>query len=150
MSCWVHNNLTHMTCPSGVSQTLLSASTPRQCVTCRCSALPQTNLTWLDLSFNRIAVLEGVEKLTKLQDLSLFNNQISSLQGLDTLQGLHVLSIGKQHITLPNFPGGTKHSLQANVVAIQVLLPPFCARNLPSCQHLPVQLHLRNSTALLY
>lgn len=55
----------------------------------------QTNLTWLDLSFNRITALEGLDNLAKLQDLSVFNNQISSLQGLDKLQSLHVLSIGK-------------------------------------------------------
>lgn len=59
-----------------------------------CTLLLQTNLTWLDLSFNRITAIEGLEQLTKLQDLSLFNNQISSLQGLDTLQNLNVLSIG--------------------------------------------------------
>jgi hypothetical protein len=56
----------------------------------------QTNLTWLDLSFNRITAIEGLEQLTRLSDLSLFNNQISSLQGLDTLQNLNVLSIGQQ------------------------------------------------------
>jgi hypothetical protein len=58
--------------------------------------LLQTNLTWLDLSFNQISAIEGLEQLTKLQDLSVFNNQISSLQGLDTLQNLNVLSIGEQ------------------------------------------------------
>lgn len=56
----------------------------------------QTNLTWLDLSFNQLSAIEGLEQLIKLQDLSLFNNQISSLQGLDTLQNLNVLSIGEQ------------------------------------------------------
>lgn len=64
--------------------------------TCCTVLLLQTNLTWLDLSFNQINAIEGLEQLTKLQDLSLFNNQISSLQGLDTLQNLNVLSIGEQ------------------------------------------------------
>jgi Leucine-rich repeat (LRR) protein len=58
--------------------------------------LLQTNLTWLDLSFNRITALEGLEQLTKLQDLSLYNNQIPVLKGLDTLKDLNVLSIGEQ------------------------------------------------------
>lgn len=58
--------------------------------------LSQTNLTWLDLSFNHITAIEGLEQLTHVSDLSLFNNQISSLQGLDTLQNLNVLSIGQQ------------------------------------------------------
>lgn len=58
--------------------------------------LLQTNLTWLDLSFNQISEIQGLEQLTKLQDLSLFNNQIACLQGLDTLQNLNVLSIGER------------------------------------------------------
>lgn len=30
------------------------------------------NLTWLDLSFNMISTIEGLEKCTKLTDLTLF------------------------------------------------------------------------------
>jgi Leucine-rich repeat (LRR) protein len=52
------------------------------------------------LSFNRVTALEGLEQLTKLQDLSLFNNQISNLQGLDSLKKLNVLSIGVQLLQL--------------------------------------------------
>lgn len=37
------------------------------------------NLEWLDLSFNLIEKIEGLEKLTKLTDLSLFSNNISKL-----------------------------------------------------------------------
>jgi Leucine-rich repeat (LRR) protein len=37
------------------------------------------NLEWLDLSFNLIEKIEGLEKLTKLTDLSLFSNNISRL-----------------------------------------------------------------------
>ena len=37
------------------------------------------NLEWLDLSFNLIEKIEGLEKLTKLSDLSLFSNNISKL-----------------------------------------------------------------------
>ncbi len=36
----------------------------------------QVNLTWLDLSFNKITKIEGLEKLVKLEDVSLFNNQV--------------------------------------------------------------------------
>jgi hypothetical protein len=35
------------------------------------------NLEWLDLSFNLIDKISGLEKLTKLTDLSLFSNNIS-------------------------------------------------------------------------
>jgi Leucine-rich repeat (LRR) protein len=54
----------------------------------------QVNLTWLDLSFNKITKIEGLETLTKLVDLSLFNNQISEIEGLDTLTELNVFSLG--------------------------------------------------------
>ena len=33
---------------------------------------------WLDLSFNNISKIEGLDKLTKLTDLSLFNNLIQA------------------------------------------------------------------------
>ncbi len=55
----------------------------------------QTNLTWLDLSFNKIAKIEGLETLTKLSDLSLYNNAISVIEGLETLTELNVLSLGE-------------------------------------------------------
>lgn len=54
----------------------------------------QVNLEWLDLSFNNISKLEGLETLTKLKDLSVFNNNIAKLEGLDTLTSLQVLSVG--------------------------------------------------------
>jgi Leucine-rich repeat (LRR) protein len=55
----------------------------------------QTNLTWLDLSFNKISKIQGLDSLVKLTDLSLFANEISVLEGLDTLRDLQVLSIGE-------------------------------------------------------
>lgn len=55
----------------------------------------QTNLTWLDLSFNKITKIEGLETLTKLTDLSLYNNQISEIENLDTLVNLNALSLGE-------------------------------------------------------
>ena len=36
------------------------------------------HLEWLDLSFNNISKIEGLDKLTKLTDLSLFANRIRS------------------------------------------------------------------------
>lgn len=59
----------------------------------------QTNLTWLDLSFNKICKIEGLDTLTKLMDLSLFNNQISTIENLDNLVHLNVLSLGKDDTT---------------------------------------------------
>jgi Leucine-rich repeat (LRR) protein len=55
----------------------------------------QTNLTWLDLSFNKIQTIEGLSSLTRLQDLSLFSNAITTIEGLDNLPNLNVLSLGE-------------------------------------------------------
>ena len=52
------------------------------------------NLEWLDLSFNLIRKIEGLDSLTKITDLSLYNNKIEELSGLDNLNKLNVLSVG--------------------------------------------------------
>ena len=52
------------------------------------------NLTWLDLSFNLIEKIEGLDNLVLLEDLSLFSNHIKKLEGLDKLENLNVLSVG--------------------------------------------------------
>ena len=54
----------------------------------------QTNLTWLDLSFNSITKIEGLDTLVNLTDLSLLDNKISELEGLDNLKKLQCLSLG--------------------------------------------------------
>ena len=51
-----------------------------------------------DLSFNNIEVIEGLTKLTKLKDLTLYNNRISQLENMDMLTELHVLSIGNNKL----------------------------------------------------
>lgn len=48
----------------------------------------------LDLSFNNIEKINGLENLVNLTDLSLHHNHITKLEGLDTLTKLDVLSIG--------------------------------------------------------
>lgn len=50
------------------------------------------------MSFNNIAKIEGLSKLTKLTDLSLHNNKITRLENMDELQQLQVLSIGNNQI----------------------------------------------------
>lgn len=52
----------------------------------------QTNLTWLDLSFNKISKIEGLDTLTKLIDISLFSNQIETIENLDKQVGLQPAS----------------------------------------------------------
>ena len=56
------------------------------------------NLTWLDLSFNLIEKIEGLDKLSVLEDLSLFSNRISKLENLDYLTNLNVLSVGNNEL----------------------------------------------------
>lgn len=43
--------------------------------------------------------IEGIDKLTKITDLSLYSNRIKVLSGLENLNNLNVLSIGKNLIT---------------------------------------------------
>ena len=57
-------------------------------------------MTWLDLSFNQITKLEGLSKLTKLTDLSLFNNKLDKIENIQALQDLVVLSLGKALLQL--------------------------------------------------
>ena len=52
----------------------------------------------IDLSFNNIEVIEGLDTLVKLRDLTLFNNRITRIENMDTLVHLHVLSIGNNNI----------------------------------------------------
>lgn len=56
-----------------------------------------TNIS--DLSFNNIEMIEGLDKLKKLQDLTLYNNRISCIENMDQLTNLHVFSIGNNRLT---------------------------------------------------
>lgn len=51
-----------------------------------------------DLSFNHIDKIEGLSKLTRLLDLSLYNNKLTILEGLDALEDLAALSVGNNLI----------------------------------------------------
>jgi Leucine-rich repeat (LRR) protein len=53
---------------------------------------------FLDLSFNNIAKIEGLDQLWQLTDLSLFNNRITKLENLDPLTQLNVLSVGNNEL----------------------------------------------------
>lgn len=43
-------------------------------------------------------MIEGLEHLTKLEDVTLFNNRISRIENMDSLTALHVFSIGNNDI----------------------------------------------------
>ena len=54
--------------------------------------------TSIDLSFNKIKKIEGLETLAKLEDLSLCNNEIEKIVGLDSCLALNALSLGNNKI----------------------------------------------------
>ncbi len=58
-------------------------------------------------------MIEGLDKLTKIEDLTLYNNRISRLENMDALTQLHIFSIGNNQLKelenvsfpfLSNFP----------------------------------------------
>ena len=51
-----------------------------------------------DLSFNNIEVMEGLDKLSKMKDLTLYNNRISKIENMESLSQLHVFSIGNNNL----------------------------------------------------
>lgn len=52
----------------------------------------------VDLSFNNIKEIKGLEKLKNLQDLSLFSNFITKIENLDGCALLNVFSIGNNKL----------------------------------------------------
>lgn len=52
----------------------------------------------LDLSFNCIRKIEGLEKLKELTDLTLFGNYIEHIDGLHNNNKLNVFSIGNNKL----------------------------------------------------
>eukprot|EP01015_Nassula_variabilis_P029557 TRINITY_DN634_c0_g1_i1.p1 TRINITY_DN634_c0_g1~~TRINITY_DN634_c0_g1_i1.p1 ORF type:complete len:482 (+),score=126.08 TRINITY_DN634_c0_g1_i1:32-1477(+) len=55
-------------------------------------------LKWLDLSFNNVQKIEGLDKLVNLTDLSLYNNKVETIEGLDNCTKLNVLSMGSNQL----------------------------------------------------
>jgi Leucine-rich repeat (LRR) protein len=76
-----------------------------------------TQLEYLDLSDNNIAVVEGLEALTKLNTLILSNNRIRKMGSLrplsfnTSLQDLNL--IGNEVTSLPNYSGALKHLISS-------------------------------------
>ena len=57
-----------------------------------------TQLEWLDLSFNNIETISGLDGLVNLRDLSLAHNRIQKVKNLDALKHLQVLSLANNLI----------------------------------------------------
>ena len=58
-----------------------------------------TSLQKLNLSFNKITTIQGLDNVTKLRVLNLYGNQITTTQGLEKLTNLQELNLGKNQIT---------------------------------------------------
>lgn len=87
----------------------------------------QVNLEWLDLSFNNISKLEGLDKLVKLTDLSLFSNKLEKVENIQTLTELVVLSLGKtcllsHSLCLDNHSCRSLTTLERNMINACIVL----------------------------
>ena len=95
-------------------------------------------MSFLDLSFNNIEVIEGLSSLVKLKDLSLAYNHIKTIENMDGLP-LQVLSIGNNLIDrldelsyLRTFPQLKAVTLAGNPVASDDNYQPFLLAHLPA------------------
>lgn len=57
-------------------------------------------LRTIDLSFNRIEVIENLEKLTKVKALYLASNLIKEISSLSALVSLEILELGANRISV--------------------------------------------------
>ena len=56
----------------------------------------------LDLSFNRIKKIEGLETLTQVKKLFLVQNKISKIENLEPLVNVTMLELGSNRIRVSN------------------------------------------------
>ena len=66
-----------------------------------------------------ITKIEGLDKLTKLSDLSLFSNHIVTVSGLENLKNLNVLSLGSNKV--PDYAVAIKYLYDLRLKKLQVL-----------------------------
>ena len=60
----------------------------------------------LDMSFNRVRVVEGLSPLVNLRELYLIQNKITQLQGLECLTSLTMLELGSNRIRVGGWWAG--------------------------------------------
>ena len=94
----------------------------------------QVNLIWLDLSFNQITEVEGLAKLSRLQDLSLHHNQLKDIEALAETPSLVTLSLGT-----PCLPYVLALAPQGHVILrYGTLLAASCAAHAALAQQQPL------------
>ncbi len=57
----------------------------------------------LDLSYNRLRLIENLDKLTNLKTLCLVHNKIEKIEGLDNLSKLDHPELGDNRIRVKSF-----------------------------------------------
>ncbi|KAL7979382.1 hypothetical protein Chor_015406 [Crotalus horridus] len=122
--------------------------------------LTLSKLVPTDLSFNNIELIEGLDALVKLQDLSLYNNRISRIENLDTLQELQVFSIGNNNINnlenviyLRKFKNLRTLNFTGNPMCDNEVYAMFIAAYLPNLVYLDFRLveeNMREMAGLKY
>ncbi|KAF2751114.1 protein phosphatase 1 regulatory subunit 7 [Sporormia fimetaria CBS 119925] len=121
-----------------------------------------TNLTTLDLSFNKIKHIKRLSHLSKLRDLYFVQNKISTIEGLDGLSELRNLELGANRIreitNLDSLTSLEQLWLGKNKITSLTGLPPLPAlkilsiqsnrlSSIPSLSHLPQleELHISHN-----
>lgn len=108
-----------------------------------------------DLSFNNITVIEGLDTLVKLTDLTLFNNRISKLENLDALINLEVLSVGNNDVKnlenvsyLMRFESLRVLHCQGNAICRNEDYKSYCLAHLKSLKYLDYRLIDQESVSI--
>jgi protein phosphatase 1 regulatory subunit 7 len=70
-----------------------------------------TELTSLDLSFNKVKHIKRVKHLKKLKDIYFVANKISKIEGLDGLENLKNLELGGNRIRVRHYATRSREEL---------------------------------------
>ncbi|KIL85655.1 adenylate cyclase [Fusarium avenaceum] len=96
--CLRQNSIEHIDGLSGLAATLEDLDLYDNLIS-RVRGLEElTNLTSLDLSFNKVKHIKNINHLTKLKELYLVANKISKIEGLEGLDKLTSLELGSNRI----------------------------------------------------
>lgn len=98
----------------------------------KCHRIPEvllklygTKVQSLDLSYNDLVTLKGLEKFPLLKELVLDNNQLNDSLVLPYMPHLHTLSLNKNLVSL-RFTG-VKRVVSLRMFQIATITPPLCS-----------------------
>lgn len=96
--CLRQNQIMEIDLPDAIAETLEDLDFYDNLIAHIRGLEPFTELTSLDLSFNKIKHIKRINHLTKLRDLYFVQNKISTIEGLDGLPHLRNLELGANRI----------------------------------------------------